>query len=98
MPPNLILDNGFATSTGITATSAYPYYGNGPIDFSQLNFVRTSQVDYYYDQDASGTWHLVSQVTQTFDVTETFLVIGVAIIFFIIGLIKFIKFVRKQGK
>lgn len=95
---NLIFNQGFASSTQQSSTSSFPYYSVGPVDFSQLNFVRTEQVDYYYDTDASGSVHLVSQVTQIYDPTETFAFLIFVTAGFLYCVIKFIKFVRKQGK
>lgn len=83
-----------------TPTSSFPYRGFGPIDFSQINFVKTEQTEYYYGYpDASATQEvLLAKVTQTYDPTLTFFTIFLMIAGFIWGLIGFIKFVRKQGK
>lgn len=98
MPPNLLLNSGFASSTSVVVTSSYPYYSNGPIDFSQLNFVRTEQTDYFYDTDASGTQHLVSTVTQTYDPILAMLMLGGVVILFFAVLGYFISKIRKMGK
>jgi|SRR5579862_2160427 len=99
MPPDLLLNSGFNSSTVQTATSAFPYYGLGPVDFSQLNFVKTKQVDYYYDTIGSSSQeYLVSTVTQTYDPTSAILVIGGAMFVFGLVLWGIIKIIRRMGK
>lgn len=50
-------------------TSSFPYHEIGPINFSNLNFVRTEQVDYYYGyaDPSSTTPVLLSEVHQIYD-------------------------------
>lgn len=81
----------------ITPTSTFPYTSIGPIDFSELNFVKTSQTDYYYGTgDTAG--QLLSQVTQTYDPAIAMLEIAGLIILFFTVLLFFIKKIRKMGK
>ena len=52
--------------TSTVPTSSYPYQSIGPVDFSKLNFVKTSQVDYYYGTGSASN-QLLATVTQTYD-------------------------------
>lgn len=81
----------------VTPTSTFPYTAIGPIDFSQLNFVKTTQTDYYYGTGSTGN-QLLSQVTQTYDPSTAILEIAGLIILFFATLIFFIKIIRKMGK
>src|SRR5579859_1890260 len=99
MPLDLILNNGFASSSFQTETSSFPYNGIGPIDFSQLNLVKTQQTDYYYDTVGSGTTeYLISKVTQTYDPIEAMLLIALLISLFFAALGFGIYKIRKMGK
>lgn len=81
------------------ATSAFPYYSIGPIDFSQLNLVKTQQVDYYYGTIGSSSQQiLLSTVTQTYDPLQAMLLIGGAILTFGLVLFAVIKIIRRMGK
>lgn len=83
-----------------TSTSSFPYTSIGPIDFSQLNFVRTEQTDYYYGRpDASSTSDfLLSKITQSRDPVIDFLMIaGLFLLFFTLLGFMIMK-IRKMGK
>ncbi len=83
--------------TSTTPTSTYPYTSVGPIDFSQLNFVRTKQIDYYYGS-VSGTQELMATVEQQYDpAIATIAVVGIMIAFFL-TLGWFIKLYRRMGR
>ena len=83
--------------TTTVPTSTFPYTSVGPIDFSNLNFVRTKQVDYYYGT-VSGTQELMATVEQQYDpAIATIAVAGVAIVFFLV-LGFFIKAIRRMGR
>lgn len=86
--------------TSTAPTSTFPYVSIGPIDFSQLNFVKTTQTDYYYGYpDASATQEvLLSQVTQTYDPTTAFLTIGGLMFAFLFLLGWGIGKIRRMGK
>lgn len=67
----------------VTPTSSFPYHEIGPVQFSNLNFVRTEQVDYYYGPYASGSAAvLLSEVKQIYDPTLTVAIIVVMILGF----------------
>lgn len=64
-------------------TSSFPYEAEGPVDFSNTNFVRTCQTDYYYD--ASETTQLASEVRQCNEPLATFwTLIGISTIFILL--------------
>lgn len=88
--------NGVST----TPTSSFPYNGFGPIDFSQINFVRTEQTEYYYGYVTPSSTQevLLATVKQVNDPRETVLIIAGMILGFFILAIGFIKFIRRQGK
>jgi hypothetical protein len=99
MDPNLTLNAGFSSSSVQTETSSYPYFGLGPLDFSKLNFVKTQQVDYYYDTVGSSSQEiLVSQVTQSYDPAVALPEIGGLMIAFLYALGWVIIRIRKMGK
>lgn len=80
-------------------SSTFPYESVGPVDYSNLNFVKTTQVDYYYDTvGTSTTQYLISTVTQTYDPIEAILAVGLLMIAFLSALSYGIYKIRKMGK
>jgi hypothetical protein len=83
-----------------TPTSTFPYTGVGPIDYSQLNFVRTEQTDYYYGYPTSNATSqvLLATVVQIYDPSEAMVLIGTLIGTFLLLLAWGIGKIRKMGK
>lgn len=85
----------------VTPTGTFPYISVGPVDFSQLNFVKTTQTDFYYCVDPTGDTSntvVCSKVVQSYDPTTAMLMIGTLIIAFFIALGWGISKVRRMGK
>ncbi len=81
----------------VTPTSSFPYIGPGPIDYSQLNFVRTEQTEYYYGTGSAAN-QLIATVKQVYDPTTAMLEIGGIILAFFLVLGFGIMKIRKMGK
>jgi len=83
--------------TSTTPTSTYPYTPIGPVDFSQLNFVRTQETNYYYGTGSAAN-QLLATVQETYDPGIALLEIaGIMLAFFLVlgyGIMK----IRKMGR
>jgi hypothetical protein len=83
--------------TSTEPTSTFPYTSVGPIDFSNLNFVRTKQVDYYYGTGSAAN-QLMATVEQQYDPAIATIAVAVLIIVFFLVLGWFIKIIRRMGR
>ena len=83
--------------TSAIPTSSYPYHDIGPIDYSQLNFVKTEQTEYYYGTGSAAN-QLIATVKQTYDPTTAMLEIAGLMIAFFLALGWGISKIRKMGR